>query len=54
MIKTLRKEIKEIKWLSSKDVRRQAIFTTCVVIISGITFMLFETGIQMLISLLIK
>ena len=54
MFKTIRKEIHEIKWLKSKDVLHQTLFVFGIVTASAITFMVFETGIQMLLGLVIK
>lgn len=54
MLKTLKKEIHEIKWLDKKDVLHQTLFVFGVVVASASIFMVFETGVQMLLGLVIK
>lgn len=53
-IKTVKSEIHEIKWLKSKDVLHQTLFTFGIVTAAAAIFMIYETGIQMLLSLVIK
>lgn len=54
MVKILKAEIKEIKWVPSKDISRQTFFSFGAITISMAIFMAFDTGIQMLLSLIIK
>lgn len=53
MLKTWRSEIKEIKWLKTKDVVKQTLFSFGVITIAMAIFMAFDTGVQMLISLIV-
>lgn len=54
MFKIIRNEFKEIKWLKTKDILRQTVFSFIVIISATIICMAFETSVQMLISMLIK
>ncbi len=54
MFKVLKNEFKEIKWPVAKDVVKQSLFSIGVIIITASTFLVYETGIQKLISLIIS
>jgi len=52
--KTLKNEIKEIKWISSRDAARQTLFCFSIITIAMSIFMGYDLVIQKLLSMIIK
>ena len=51
MLKSLRSEFKDIKWLKKSDVMKQSGFVLGVIIVFSTIFVVYDTLIQKLISL---
>lgn len=52
--KSIKNEFKEIKWLATKDIVKQTLFSFGVIAVTMAIYMSIDTGIQIGLSYLIK
>lgn len=54
LFKIIKSECKEIKWTKPKDVARQTFYSFGIITIAMAIYMTFDTGVQMILSYIIK